>query len=170
MSTWQRLRLFISYQRYSALLLVLVIAACTLGIPYLWKWTRDLSVLRWGLLSLFLMPQFFVLRFSWFIATKWPRKYRATLLAKKRIASGGFSPASIERYCEDPCFRVVANEILRMAQLPKQDRRTMIARYKEKARQPLFLMTIDVNAPEPVRVDGVLFTRDSPTSTVHTHN
>jgi len=68
----------------------------------------------------------------WF---RYPRKVRATRVAMARIASGSFHHASIKRHCGDPCYRIVADEVLARSGMPRAERRLVISRYREQLRQ-----------------------------------
>jgi len=158
--------LFLSYQRYSALIVGTTAIVLWLVAPWLWEATGGLfAPLKWGirgLLALLLIP----IRFAIEIAFKWPRKLRATVIAFARIDAGRFSEKSIQKYCEDPCFRVVAHQILRKAGYTREARSETILRFKKLGQEPLFVMTISPDATEPVRVDGVLFSSNSSSITI----
>lgn len=112
-------RLWLSYQRYGLLLCgggVAVPAAIALVWPGLfWLWAP--------LALLMLKP----IGFGITVLRRWPKKLRATMLAEHRIRSGRFRPASVKSYCGDPCFRVVAHEILTRAGMPRAERFALIA-------------------------------------------
>lgn len=158
LSLAKRFQLFVSYQRYSALIVSMVAAALWLVLPNLWTWSASLfAPLGWGIRAAFFLSLLLPIGFAIQVAMKWPRKLRATTIAFARIDRGRFSEPSIRHYCEDPCFRVVAGEILRKAGYSREARSETISRFKKLAQEPLFTMSISPDASEPVRVDGVLF-------------
>ena len=74
-------------------------------------------------------------KFGVTVLARWPRKLRATRIAELRIRSGRFAPASVRPYCGDPCFRVVAREILRRGGVSRADRRDLIAGWAAELRR-----------------------------------
>lgn len=119
-----RLRLWISYQRYAALLLALPAAALA-GAAWL---------APWWLAALLALAAIAPVRFALEIAARWPRKLRATQVARHRQRLGRFQAESVRAYCGDPCFRVVAREILASAGVPRRERRRWIARFAAERR------------------------------------
>lgn len=120
-----RVGLWLRYQRYAFLLLgvptaLVVLAALTL------PWWAALLVGVAGLAPV---------RFGVEVWSRWPRKLRATRVALARIESGSFHHASIKRHCGDPCFRLVADEILTRAGLPRSERKLVISGYAELLRK-----------------------------------
>jgi hypothetical protein len=78
------------------------------------------------------------------VLRRWPRKLRATRIAQRRIDSGRFTPSSVRSFCGDPCFRVVAREILRRAGLGRAERRALVAGWAlELRRSGEFLILVD---------------------------
>lgn len=124
LSAGARLRLWISYQRYAALLLVAPLGALAAA-----AW-----LLPWWVAAALAVPAIAPLRFALEVARRWPRKLHATQLAIHRQAQGRFAPASVRACCGDPCFRVVAAEILRRAGLPRGERRRLIAQLAAELR------------------------------------
>jgi len=95
-------RLVISYQRYAVLVAVIVSAllASAWTVNATWAWAVA------GTLSLGL---------SWFgvlVAARLPHKLRLTRTQDMRIARGKFDADDLLPWVEDPCYRVVAREIL----------------------------------------------------------
>ncbi len=143
----ERARLWLSYQRYALLmggLPVLVWAGIVFAAPGAW-WA-------WGPLALVML---------WFVGQavpiyrRFPRKMRATLLADRRIATGRFHPRTIRRYCGDPCFRVVAREILRRAGTPPAERRRLIETFAaEEAERGHTLVFARADGSVHIHVDG----------------
>jgi len=144
---FERVRLWLSYQRYAVLMAGLPIVAWTaivLAAPGAW-WA-------WGPLAL--VALWFV-RQSVDIFARFPRKMRATLLADRRIAGGRFEPRSIRRYCGDPCFRVVAREILTRAGVPADEQRRLIETFaEEEAERGHTLVFARADGSVHIHVDG----------------
>jgi hypothetical protein len=118
-------RLFVSYQRYGALLLVAPIAV-VIAVARIAPWWAALLVGLAGIAPV---------RFGVEVVARWPRKLRATRIAVARIAAGSFSAASVRPYCGDPCFRVVATEILARAGMARHERKTLVRSFQEQLRQ-----------------------------------
>lgn len=154
------LRLWLSYQRYAALVVVLSLGCVALVMNLTASWS---TLWRWLAIAGSVGAALLGLHFARQIAGRWPRKLRATLLADRRIKAGRFRESSLQHYCEDPCFRVVANEILRRAGQARSERRELIRRYSEQAHEPAFLMTIDPSVRGTVHIEGTLFITNPPT-------
>lgn len=122
-----RARLWLSYQRYGVLLCgggVALPATIALLWPGLfWVWIP--------LALLMLKP----IGFGVTVLRRWPRKLRATLIAEHRMQRGRFRPESVKAYCGDPCFRLVAHEILTRAGMPAAERRALVARLRAEHEQ-----------------------------------
>jgi hypothetical protein len=125
LSRAQRVRLWLRYQRYAFVLVALPTAIVTLAAIMLPWWAAILL----GLCAI--AP----VRFGVEVWFRYPRKVRATRIALARIASGSFHHASIKRHCGDPCFRLVADEILARAGMPRAERRLVITGYREQLKQ-----------------------------------
>lgn len=119
-----RLRLWLSYQRYAALLLF---APLTALVAAAW-------LLPWWAAVLLALPAIAPLRFSFVVAARWPRKLRATQVAMHRQRLGRFEARSVRAYCGDPCFRVVAGEILARAGISRRERRRLIRQFATELR------------------------------------
>ena len=147
--------LWLSYQRY-ALLGGLTIALTTLAAVALdhawWAWLIAAGVAA-GLGPL-----------SALVWREWPRKRKATELASRRIESGTFSPQSLQAYCGDPCWRVVAHEILQRQGMPRAQRRRLVAQLRAKQQaESSALLIIDHQNGTLIRVeDGVTVTTPLP--------
>lgn len=122
---YDRARLWLRYQRYAFVLVAIPTALVTLAAIMLPWW----AALILGLCAI--AP----VRFGVEVWLRYPRKVRATRIAIARIASGSFHHASIKRHCGDPCFRLVADEILVRAGMPRDERRLVISRYREQLKQ-----------------------------------
>jgi len=118
------LRLWLSYQRY-ALLLVGAPAACV---------ALAVTRLPWWAAGLIAVAGLAPARFGVTVLARWPRKLRATRVGLARIAAGTFTPASIRSYCGDPCFRVVARELLAASGVPGAERRAIVHRFTGELR------------------------------------
>lgn len=119
------IRLWLSYQRYGLLLVgapPVAVAGAAWALP---GWVA-------ALVALAAIPP---VRFGVEVLGRWPRKLRATRLADARIRAGRFRPAQIKGHCGDPCFRVVAAEILARAGVPRAERRAQIRTYAEQLRR-----------------------------------
>jgi hypothetical protein len=129
-----RARLWLSYQRYG--LLLCGSAALPVTIALLWPWLFWV----WAPLALVMWKP---VAFGVTVLGRWPRKLRATLVAEHRMRRGRFRPESVEAYCGDPCFRLVAHEILARAGMPAAERRALVARLRaehEKSSRVLLLV------------------------------
>lgn len=122
-----RARLWLSYQRYGMLLCgggVALPATVALLWPGLF-WV-------WGPLALLMLKP---IGFGVTVLRRWPKKLRATLIAEHRLQRGRFRPESVRSYCGDPCFRLVAHEILTRAGMPAAERRALVARLRAEYEQ-----------------------------------
>ena len=133
--TW----LWLSYQRYALLLALggvglVSVPACLLPD---WWWL-------WGLAALIAFP---IVLFGGTVYRNYPRKIKATRRADERIRAGTFEPEFVQKFCGDPCSIVVANEILCMADIPKDERKALIKRFiKAEREQGKTLLLVDRNA------------------------
>jgi hypothetical protein len=121
----ERARLWLSYQRYAILLFGAAAAAMALLVAWTSPWWWAPAALA------ALVP----VRFAVSVLARWPRKLQATRVAVHRLEAGRFSPRQIRAYCGDPCFKLVAAEILRRAGLPLAQRRRLIDQYSEELRR-----------------------------------
>lgn len=143
----ERLRLWFSYQRYAFILVVLPVGvvAALIGVAPSWWWL-------WGPVALVALK---FVAFAVEVYGRWPRKMRATLLADRRIAAGRFRPEMVRRYCGDPCFRVVAREILRRAGVDRPTRQQLIRQFAaEEAERGHTLVMVDPAGGVRFEVDG----------------
>jgi hypothetical protein len=114
----ERFTLWWSYQRYALLLaagavaIVAAIAAFAPGVWWLWL-AAAVPVVR-------------LAGYAREVHERYPRKLRATVLAVRRMDAGRFRARSLAPYCGDPCFRVVAREILRRARFSSVESRRLI--------------------------------------------
>lgn len=138
----EHVRLWLSYQRYGLVLTtgsVGLVATAVAFAPW-WVWAPLAVLALWPL------------RFGAYVLSRWPRKLRATRIAMLRLARGTFRTASIRPYCGDPCFRVVADEILARSHLARAERRALIRRYaRELEADGRYLVLVD-------HVGGTVFT------------
>lgn len=140
-----RARLWISYQRYAAVLLLAPLAALALA-----AWLTP-----WWVTALLVLPALAPLRFSLSVAARWPRKLRATQVALWRQRQGQFSPASVRGSCGDPCFRVVAAEILARAGLDRRARRRLIRQFAAELRaEDRLTFVFDRRVDGPLAIAG----------------
>ena len=120
-----RARLWLSYQRYGLLLVggsAAAVAALVRVAPA-WLWIPVALAA--------IAPVAFGTR----VLVRWPDKVRATRIADHRIAQGRFAPGQVRSYCGDPCFRVVAAEILARAGIARAERRALIAHFRGEIEQ-----------------------------------
>jgi hypothetical protein len=68
--------------------------------------------------------------FSAGVASRLSEKMRVTAVAQRRIDAGRFEPAMVRNFCGDPCFRVMAREVLRRAGLGRRERDALVAQYQ----------------------------------------
>jgi hypothetical protein len=151
LSAATRIRLWLRYQRYAFVLVgvptALVIAAA-LALPW---WAALLA----GIAAL--AP----VRFGIEVWGRYPRKVRATRVALARIAAGSFHHASIKRHCGDPCFRLVADEILAASGIPRRERSLVISGYREQLRQEDSMLVLVDHVRGTVTTFGGTFGGDS---------
>jgi hypothetical protein len=123
----ERLRLWLSYQRY-AILLPLACAAALGALVAL------ASVWAWAWLGLIIMVPVAITTagFTLEVVRAYSRKLRATWAQERRMAAGRFSPEALRSYCGDPCWRVVANEILTRAGYSRTQRRALIQAFRRE--------------------------------------
>lgn len=122
-----RARLWLSYQRYGMLLCG---GGVALPATVALLWPRLFWV--WAPLALLMLKP---IGFGVTVLKRWPRKLRATLVAEHRLQRGRFRPESVKSYCGDPCFRLVAHEILARAGMPAAERRALVARLRAEYEQ-----------------------------------
>lgn len=120
-----RLRLWIRYQRYGVLLVGVPAAAVALA----------MACAPWWLAALAVVAGVPPARFGIEVLARWPRKLRTTRIALARIESGRFAVTSVKGACGDPCYRIVADEILARAGLTRSERRRLIRHYAEQHRR-----------------------------------
>ena len=121
----ERLRLWLSYQRYG---LALVSGGPALVVGVAW-------LAPWWLAAVVALPALAPIGFGVQVLARWPRKLRATEVAIARQRAGRFRDDSVRGYCGDPCFRVVADEILRRAGRGRAERAARIAEFREQVRR-----------------------------------
>jgi hypothetical protein len=147
LALWERCRLWLSYQRYFFLLVGLAAAIPVAIVLY--------DPGAWYLWLLGAFPVFKLLHFAVEVYRRWPEKIRATKLADRRIASGQFTPKFVENYCGDPCFRVVARELLSRAGLPSGERRRIIRELTKQAKAASdVVLMVDHRSGVELRVGG----------------
>jgi hypothetical protein len=122
-------RIWLSYQRY-ALALVLFAALLPLiswlAYPTLWGvWGAAIAI---GLCCLIGAHK---------IGSKFRHKLRVTAMLQRRYKRNGFTEEGLRHYSEDPCYRVVSNEIMCQAGVPAPERRAILTRLKREARLPV---------------------------------
>jgi hypothetical protein len=118
-------RLWLSYQRYAVALVGVPVAAFALAA----------ASARWWAAAVVALAAVVPVRFGIEVLGRWPRKLRATRIAIARIQAGTFAPASVRGYCDDPCFRVVAREILARAGMSRGERRALVRDFSDQRRR-----------------------------------
>ena len=124
-----RIRLWLSYQRY-ALMLTSFALACPLvtyvAFPALWAaWTSA------ALVGVFCLSG--AIKIGW----KFGHKLRVTAMLERRYKRNGFNAEQLRQYAEDPCYRVVSNEVMRRVDVPAAERRRILKQFKEEAGVPV---------------------------------
>lgn len=113
-------RLWLSYQRFAlawaAAALALPVTLALLGAPW-WGWAAPLPLSAWGLAR------------ARSVARQWGVKRGETRRADRRIASGEFHADQVARWCVDPCWRVVAREVLRRSGMSAAEVRETVRRF-----------------------------------------
>jgi hypothetical protein len=125
LSRLERVRLWLRYQRYAFVLVAVPTALVTVAAIALPWWAAIL-------LGLFAIAP---VRFGVEVWFRYPRKIRATRVALARIRAGSFHHASIKSHCGDPCYRLVADEVLTRAGMSRTERRLVITGYREQLKQ-----------------------------------
>ncbi len=120
-----RVRLWLRYQRYAFALIGAPTALVALAS----------RALPWWAVAVLALAALAPVRFGVEVWSRYPRKIRATRIALARIATGTFTSASVKRHCGDPCFRLVADEVLARAGVPRVERRLVIKRFAEQLRR-----------------------------------
>jgi hypothetical protein len=117
----------------------------------------------WWLWLLAAVPVIKLVQFSGEVFGRYRRKLRATAIAAKRIQGGRFRAESVEGYCGDPCFRVVAREILARAGFPRTERNRLVGDFsRHVATRPDVVMFVDRERGVKVRVAGSQIERLGP--------
>ena len=116
-------RLVVSYQRYAALVFGIIAgllwSASVLGTGWAWGVAAALSLgLGW---------------FGTLVALRLPHKLRLTRTQDERIRRNKFEADDLLLWVEDPCYRVVAREILVRAGRSPQQARTEVSQLAERA-------------------------------------
>lgn len=122
----ESLLLRVSFQRY-ALLLAAAAAALPVGL-----WLAGVSALAAWLAAL--VASLAIGARALEVGRRGPAKLHALRVALHRLERGTFAPEQIRRHCGDPCFRLVADESLRRAGLPRRARRGIIQGYARALR------------------------------------
>ncbi len=143
--TW--VRLWFSFQRYAFVLTALAVSplvVVAVVAPTVW-WAWLVAV----------VPALWVGRFAVEVWFRWPRKIRLWRVGVHRIAAGRFVPEDVRTHCGDPCYRVVADELLRQCGVAAAERRVLLARWQaEAAAAGHELIIIDHIGGEVRRVSG----------------
>lgn len=119
-------RLVLSYQRYAALVLGIIVAV-------LWLASVIGATWAWGVAVLIAVP------LGWFgalVALRLPHKLRLTRTQDERIRRRKFDPDDLLLWVEDPCYRVVAREILVRSGRSQAQARVEVAELAARASAP----------------------------------
>lgn len=127
-----RIRLWFSYQRFGLLVLLISIAP-----PAAAYWALPESWWLWGGLAI---AGLYGIGMAIKILAKFRHKLRVTVVYVRRYRRNGFSPALLERYADDPCYRVVCDEIMRDVGVPADERRQILKELKEEAGRPMLFV------------------------------
>jgi hypothetical protein len=158
---WELVRLWLSYQRYAMLLFALALGLGFGGAygSFEGYWYLGVPVALIGLK---------VGSFGAMVAARIPEKMRITGVAQRRIDAGRFEAGMVRDFCEDPCFRVMASEVLRRSGVDNAQRRKIVREFtasvKEEAGQTLI---IDHTRGQVFKVEGdqhVLISNPTPTA------
>jgi len=122
----QSLRLWLSFQRYA-----LALAAAAAALPIALGLAGVAALAAW-LVALLVAAALAARALE--IGRRGAAKLHALRVALYRIERGTFAPEQIRRHCGDPCFRLVADESLRRAGLPRRARRGLIRGYARALR------------------------------------
>lgn len=122
---FEHVTLFLSYQRYGFALSALALAAPATVVI--------VSPTTWWAWVLAALPFFWIGGYAVAILSRFPRKLRLTKIAVRRIARGSFQPREVANCCGDPCFRVVAREILNRAGVAPSERDSLIREFQDEA-------------------------------------
>jgi len=123
LGTFEVARLVVSYQRYAA-----QVNGIILGL--LWGASFIGTTWSWGLASLLAVP------LGWFgtlVALRLPHKLRLTRTQDERIRRRKFNADDLLPWVEDPCYRVVAREILVRAGRSSAEARVEVAELARRA-------------------------------------
>jgi hypothetical protein len=149
-SLLKKLMLYFSFNRYTYLILAGTFAVIFPIILFLFSWW-------WLWVPLCLIGLWF-LKFSFNIHAQTSKKFHIT---KKWIFNIKHENAEMDemiKYCEDPCYRVVAKEILIQKGIGSKERKKIINDYKEEAikRNKMIIIVDKKNGVIYKTVDGKL--------------
>ena len=113
----------LSYQRYAFLLTIISLSLLGGG-----AWL--VAVERWYFGVPLALGGIKVASFAVGVASRLSQKMRVTGVAQRRIDAGRFEPEMVRNFCGDPCFRVMAREVLRRAGLEGRERDALVAQYQ----------------------------------------
>ncbi|MBU1244746.1 hypothetical protein KJ612_16230, partial [Myxococcota bacterium] len=119
----QRLGYFLSYNRYALLILLLSLAVPTVLFLF-FRWYFWVPATLVALRALY---------WAWHIARQYPKKLHITKKMALAQQNRTFQNEDIVKYCGDPCYRVVAHQVLAQARVPAGERRRLVREYVEQA-------------------------------------
>ncbi|MBN2722588.1 MAG: hypothetical protein JXR95_00795 [Deltaproteobacteria bacterium] len=143
----KKLKLYFSFNRYAYLLLIsgILLPLSSLILKPAW----------WWLTLLLLFPAIWMIKWAYFIHSQTSKKFH---ILKKQMfehseSGGELSPLS--KYCGDPCYRVVADEILIQRNVGFFERRKIIRKNTRIARsENNFSFAVDFKNHVVYRSDG----------------
>jgi hypothetical protein len=119
----QRLGYFLSYNRYALLILVLSLAIPAVLFVFL-RWYFWVPATLVALRALY---------WAWHIARQYPKKLHITKKMLWAQQNRTFRNEDIVKYCGDPCYRVVAHQVLARTGVPAPERRRLVSEYVDQA-------------------------------------
>ncbi|MGM0598091.1 MAG: MerC domain-containing protein [Myxococcota bacterium] len=122
-SPLKKIKLYFSFNRYSFLLLFCALLPALVIILLKPQW--------WWLWGIFALVGIWLLRWAWLIHAQTFKKFH--ILKKNIYRQNQTEKSSIGKYCSDPCYRVVANEILANQGLGFRQRKKIIRKMKKTA-------------------------------------
>jgi hypothetical protein len=115
--------LAMSYQRYALLLGASSGALASSGAWLVWAG-------HWFLGGPLLLAALPLGSFCAGVSSRLTEKMRITAVAQRRIDAGRFEPEMVQDFCGDPCFRVMAREVLRRSGLDRKQAAALVSHYR----------------------------------------
>ena len=115
--------LALSYQRYALLLGGSCGALAGSGVWLVWTG-------HWMVGCPLLLAALPLASFCAGVSSRLSEKMRITAVAQRRIDAGRFEPQMVQDFCGDPCFRVMAREVLRRSGLDRAQAAALVSQYR----------------------------------------